>query len=213
MAGTGTEVGKTWVSAELLGRLRSEGLTVGARKPVQSYEPTDATTDARELAASTAESQATVCPDHRHYEIPMAPPMAADVLGRPRIELTDLVNEINQSWPSTDLEGHVVGLEFGLIETVGGVRSPISHDGDSAELIGVCHPDMVVLVADAGLGTINAVETSIDSLNVELIQAPIVVFLNRFHPDNTLHEMNRDYLAQRHVVITGIADLAIAVLG
>ena len=35
--GTHTEVGKTWVSAQLLAQARSRGLRVAARKPVQSF--------------------------------------------------------------------------------------------------------------------------------------------------------------------------------
>ena len=41
VVGTGTDVGKTWVSAHLLATLRAAGLTVAARKPAQSFDPAD----------------------------------------------------------------------------------------------------------------------------------------------------------------------------
>ena len=41
IAGTGTEVGKTWVAVELVRALRDQGWTVTARKPAQSFDPHD----------------------------------------------------------------------------------------------------------------------------------------------------------------------------
>ena len=35
--GTGTDVGKTWVTARVIGELRETGSSVAARKPAQSY--------------------------------------------------------------------------------------------------------------------------------------------------------------------------------
>jgi len=96
--GTATEIGKTWVGAATLRALRDRGLSVAARKPVQSYEIGDPTTDAAELAAATGEAVDMVCPAHRIYEVPMAPPMAADVLGRPSFTIEDLAAEI--TWPA-----------------------------------------------------------------------------------------------------------------
>jgi dethiobiotin synthetase len=39
--GTGTDVGKTWVTAALARRLAADGLVVAARKPAQSFAPED----------------------------------------------------------------------------------------------------------------------------------------------------------------------------
>src|SRR5207248_10256147 len=95
VTGTGTEVGKTWVAARLADALRATGRTVAARKPAQSFAPTEAgSTDAEVLAAATGEAPETVCPRHRWYEVAMAPPMAADALGRPTIKIADLAAEV-----------------------------------------------------------------------------------------------------------------------
>src|SRR4029453_2707452 len=85
VTGTGAEVGKTWVACRLARALRERGLIVAARKPVQSYVPSDdpAGTDAALLAEATGETAQLVCPQHRWYPVAMAPPIAAAVLGAP----------------------------------------------------------------------------------------------------------------------------------
>src|SRR5580704_11874735 len=99
IVGTGTDIGKTWVAARLLTDLRAAGLPVAARKPAQSFERDDdpAGLDAAVLGAATGESPEDVCPPHRWYEVPMAPPMAAEALGRPSFTIQDLVSELR--WP------------------------------------------------------------------------------------------------------------------
>lgn len=182
VAGTGTGIGKTWLGGALARSLRDRGRSVAARKPVQSYddrqpEPTDADV----LAEATGEPAETICPSHRWYPVPMAPPMAADVLDLPGPTLAELVAELR--WPDP-----AVGI--GLVETVGGVRSPVAVDADSRDLLGSVDPDEVVLVADAGLGTIDAVRLAADALD----RWPVTVFLNRFDPAVDLHRRNLDWL-------------------
>jgi dethiobiotin synthetase len=183
--GTATEIGKTWVSAAVLRELRAAGVTVAARKPAQSFEPGDeGGTDAELLAGATGEDAETVCPQHRWYETPMAPPMAADALDRPRIALADLVAELE--WPDP-------GPEVGLVETAGGPCSPIAHDGDAIDLVVRLAPERVVLVADAGLGTISAIRQADVALEQRNARPPLV-HLNRYDPADDLHRRNRAWL-------------------
>ena len=65
VAGTATEIGKTWVTARLAERLLAAGATVAARKPAQSFAADDEVTDADVLAAATGEDPTAVCPPHR----------------------------------------------------------------------------------------------------------------------------------------------------
>jgi dethiobiotin synthetase len=203
VTGTGTEVGKTWVACRLARALRERGLVVAARKPVQSYAASDdpAGTDAALLAEATGETAQLVCPQHRWYPVAMAPPMAADVLGRPGFTVADLVREL--AWPA--------GVAVGLIECAGGIRSPLAADGDALALAGALQPERVVLAADAGLGTINAVRLAAAALE----GWPLSVVLNRFDATLDLHRRNRAWLAERdglHVVVDG-ADLVATVVG
>jgi dethiobiotin synthetase len=183
VVGTGTDVGKTFVAVGLLRAARATGARVAARKPVQSYSADGGATDADVLAGATGDEAGAVCPRHRWYETPMAPPMAAELLGRPAFTVADLAGEVQ--WTE--------GTDLGLVETAGGVRSPIASDGDSAALARAAVPDAVVLVADAGLGTINAVRLSCDALD----GMAVTVVLNRFRAGDELHERNREWLAAR----------------
>jgi dethiobiotin synthetase len=177
--GTATEVGKTWVAARLVERLRREGVSVAVRKPVQSFEP-GAVTDAEVLACASGEPAEEVCPPHRWYRLAMAPPMAVEALGGAAFTISDLLGEL--TWPD--------GVEVGVVEGVGGVRSPTAADGDATTLAAALRPDVILLVADAGLGVLNLVRLSAGALG----HHPLLVHLNRFDPDDNLHRRNREWL-------------------
>ena len=193
VAGTGTEVGKTWVTARLLEAWRDAGRTVAARKPAQSFVPGSGLTDAEVLGAASAEEPTAVCPPGRWYAAALAPPMAADALGQPRLTMRLLTDEL--TWPDT-------GVDVGVVETAGGVRSPQADDGDVVDLVRALEPDCVVLVADAGLGTINAVRLCVGALATghgppESPKSPAIVVLNRFNPSVDAHRRNLDWLRRR----------------
>ena len=198
--GTATDVGKTWVAAALVRLLIDAGRRVSVRKPVQSFAPDELTTDADVLAAATGEDPQQVCPLGRRYRLAMAPPVAAHRLGAAPIALHDLQAEL--TWPE--------GIEIGIVETVGGVRSPMADDGDSAAFAQSIPPDHVLLVADAGLGAINAVRLSAGAL----LPLPVTVMLNRFDGDNEVHETNRQWLADRDgfAVVTSVDECAAELL-
>jgi len=183
VAGTATDVGKTWVSARILTEARDAGLTVSARKPLQSFDPSDGSpTDADVLARASGESPDDVCPPANHFPLAMAPPMAASHLGR-EIPTTDrLVAAL--AWPGS--------VDLGLVEAVGGVRSPLAANGDTLDLADDLRPDVVVLVADAGLGTINAVRLCTEALEPHAV----VVLLNRFDPADAVAAGNLTWLTE-----------------
>jgi dethiobiotin synthetase len=199
--GTATDIGKTWVGCRVIEAARAAGLSVAARKPAQSFDlPAGAQlpheddgfvaevgqsgpgwgTDAELLASATGESPTDVCPAHRWYPLALAPPMAASRLGRPDIAIAGLAAEI--AWPA--------GLDLGLVETAGGPRSPIAHDGDGIALAELLRPDLAVLVADAALGTINAVRLAAEAI----APTPVLVVLNRFDAAEPLHAANLRWL-------------------
>jgi dethiobiotin synthetase len=202
VVGTGTGVGKTWVAARVLESLRAAGHPVAARKPAQSFEPGDepAGTDAAVLGRATGEPAEEVCAGWRWYPVAMAPPMAASALGRPGFGLCDLVAEVR--WPSALVGGARTGV--GLVETAGGACSPQADDGDAVALAHLFSPDVVVLVADAGLGTLHAVRSSLAAMTgTPGLPEPLVV-LNRFDPIDDLHRRNADWLG-RHEGLVPIA--------
>ena len=117
--------------------------------------PATPTTDADVLAAATGEDRDAVCPPAPLVRGGHGP---ADGRRRPRspaVHLADLVDEL--AWPD--------GVEVGLVETAGGVRSPMAaDDADGVALAAALMPDVVVLVADAGLGTINSIRLAVTAL-------------------------------------------------
>jgi dethiobiotin synthetase len=179
VVGTATEVGKTWVTARLIEQLRQHGRAVAVRKPVQSFVP-DAHTDADVLADASGERPEEVCPPHRWYARAMAPPMAAEALGGATFTISDLIGELN--WPE--------GIDVGFIEAAGGVRSPLAADGDAVTLVEALGPDIVLLVAHAGLGVLNLVRLSVDAVDHPVV----VVHLNRFDAGDELHRRNKEWL-------------------
>ena len=204
VCGTGTEVGKTWVAATLLQELRRRGLSVAARKPAQSFDVDREAdligerTDAEVLGEASGERPEVVCLPARSYHRAMAPPMAAEALGLPPFTLGDLADELR--WPEP-------AATVGLVESAGGVRSPLASDGDAVDLGRLLRPEVVLLVADAGLGTINGVRLSVGALR-PLTDPPtaddpgggparLLVALNRFDEDHDLHGRNLRWLVDR----------------
>ena len=157
VVGTGTEVGKTWVGAHLLRDLRAEGHVVAARKPAQSFGPEDRTTDAHVLSGGDRRG-----PDRR---LPPAPLVhgadgTADGRRRPRPAA------VHHRRPRArdDLAG------AGSRDRSGRDRGracdrPQAIDGDAITLVEELQPDLLVLVADAGLGTINDVRLSLEAID------------------------------------------------
>lgn len=191
VTGTGTEVGKTYVAAELARAAIARGMTVSVRKPVQSHDPADgAPLDSEVLAEATGESAADVCRVDRTYPRAVAPPMAATILGRPPILIDELVDELR--WPDPP-------VDLGLVEGAGGSRSPLAADGDTLTFAQRCSADRLVLVADAGLGTIHAVRSAVDALASWPVESTprLTVVLNRYDPLDELHRWNLSWLVDR----------------
>ena len=196
VAGTGTEVGKTWAAAGLARRLRERGCRVAACKPVQSYDPDEGgPTDAAVLAGATGQHPDDVCPPERSYPVPLAPPMAADQLGSTCPTLEELAAGCRFG----------AAVDIGLVEGVGGLYSPIASDGHNLDLIERIEPDLVIVVASAALGGIH------DTLacTLPLSAYRLAVFLNRFDPEVEVHVLNARWLRGTGLeVATRLSELA-----
>ena len=91
---------------------------------------------------------------------------------------------------------------------MGGPRSPVAADADNVALARALDPDVVVLVADGGLGAINDVR-----LAAAALPRPPVAFLNRYDEADTVHATNRAWLeGEGFNVVTTVEDL-LAALG
>ena len=208
VVGTGTAVGKTWVTAGLARHLRTRGVPVAVRKLAQSFLPGDAAaegTDAHVLGRASGEGPETVCPPHRWFEAALAPPMAAQALNRPPFTVAELLGELH--WPGPDR------CRVGLLETAGGLLSPQAEDGEGTAVLAGVQPDLVLVVADAALGVVHAVRAVVGRL-----AWPSVVILNRYDPSADVHRRSRHWLVERDgLIVLGLpgagAELAQRVLG
>ena len=196
VAGTGTEVGKTWAAAGLARLLQRSGRTVAACKPVQSYDPDESSpTDAAVLAAATGQHPDAVCPPEHTYPVPLAPPMAARKLGRVCPALDQMA--ANCRFAAT--------VDVGLVEGVGGLYSPMASDGHNLDLIERIELDLVIVVASAALGGIH--DAMACTLPLSAYQR--AVFFNRFDPQTEVHVLNARWLRDTGLeVATSLPELA-----
>ena len=155
VCGTGTEVGKTWVAARLLVELRARGRTRGGPQAGPVLRRRSARrAPRRRHRRRGAGGRLGRAPGRRVPLLPLLPPGHGPAHRRPR------PSDCRRSpWPTWwgSWPGPTERVDVGVVETAGGVRSPQADDGDVCDLVAALGPDLVVLVADAGLGTINSI--------------------------------------------------------
>ncbi len=167
---TGTDIGKTYVTAQLLRHLRADGIPVRALKPVMSgFDPArPEASDAGQLLAAlgepvTGEALDRISP--LRFAAPLAPNMAARAEGR-RLMLADLM--------AATATGLAAGPGPVVIEGVGGVMSPVAEDATGLDwLVALGCP--AVLVAGSYLGTISHILTAVAALEARRVPLLAVV--------------------------------------
>ncbi len=160
VAGAGTDIGKTWVAASLIRTLKASGAAVDAFKPVISgFDPdTAAASDAGVLLAAlgrpiTPETVEAISP--LRFAAPMSPPLAAAREGR---EISfEAVADACRARMAT------AGEALLLIETAGGLMSPLSETKTMLDLIGVLDAPVLLVTGDY-LGAISHTLTAIEVL-------------------------------------------------
>jgi dethiobiotin synthetase len=156
---TGTDVGKTFVAASLIGHFRQMGRTVEAIKPVVSgFDPakagaSDPAVLLRALGAPvTAEAIERMSP--WRFRAPLSPDLAARREGS-RIEVDDVI-----AFCQNAIERR---RDMLLIEGVGGIMVPL--DGERTVLDVMMALQLpLILVTGSYLGTISHTLTALDSL-------------------------------------------------
>ncbi len=187
ITGTGTDVGKTYIAGLILKKLRESGVSAAYYKAAMSGNgrredgsllPGDAlhvkeTSGIRQLPEE-------MCP--YVYEHAVSPHLASRLEGNPvRLERV--------------LEGFQAvckKYEYVAVEGSGGILCPLCFDEAKLWL-----PDVVkacrlgcLLVADSGLGAINAVGLTAFYMRAQGIPLRGII-LNRFRPGDGMHEDNR----------------------
>ncbi len=159
VTGTGTDVGKTFVTRALIGALRSRGAPGRALKPiVTGYSPAEAAgSDSGLLLAAlgrplSPEALAQISP--WRFAAPLAPDMAAAREGR-RLDYAAMIEFCRTA--IADTSGPL------LIEGVGGVMSPLDDEHTVLDWMAALAVPLIV-VAGSYLGTISHTLTGLDAI-------------------------------------------------
>ncbi len=144
MSGTGTGVGKTVVTAAVAALAMNDGQRVAVLKPAQTGvaagEPGDLA-DVRRLAGAV-----TTC-ELRRYSDPLSPEAAARRSGLPEVTPADVAAAATRLHDEHDLV---------LVEGAGGLLVRFDSTGGTLADVAWALAAPVVVVAEAGLGTLNA---------------------------------------------------------
>ena len=186
VTGTGTDVGKTYVTALIVKKLRQLGRHAAYFKAsVSGNERKDGLLipgDAAFVKEFSGISQPleTMCP--YVYEQAFSPHLAARLEGNPLV-LPNVKAQFSSLLSSFDCV---------TVEGAGGILCPLRFDSQKIFL-----EDLIkalnlpcILVADAGLGTINAAGLTAFYLKQHKIPVKGII-LNRFHPGDVMEEDNR----------------------
>lgn len=142
VCGTGTEVGKTHVACCLLAELRRAGQEAVGLKPVESGLDGGVVSDARRLAV--AGGWAEVRSLYGFGEA-VSPHLAARRAGV-TIEASAIVRWVEQRC-----------CPVAVVETAGGLMTPLGPGLDNLGLVRALAPGVVVLVGENGLGVLHEV--------------------------------------------------------
>ncbi|MEV4142012.1 dethiobiotin synthase [Amycolatopsis sp. NPDC049691] len=145
MTGTGTGVGKTITTAAIAALAVAGGQRVAVLKPaqtgVQPDEPGDLA-DVRRLAGREVTTR-----ELRRYPDPLSPEAAARRSGLPSLDPGEIARA------ASDLDS---GHDLTLVEGAGGLLVRFDKAGSSLADVAWSLGSLVIIVAEAGLGTLNA---------------------------------------------------------
>lgn len=152
ITGTGTEVGKTVATAAVAAASLAQGLSVAVLKPAQTGVAEDEPGDAAEV---TRLAGAVTAVELARYPDPLAPATAAARAGLPPVGPTAIAEAAAKLSAVHDVV---------LVEGAGGLLVRYDQDGTTlADAAALMHAG-VLLVAPAGLGTLNATALTAEAL-------------------------------------------------
>ena len=152
VTGTGTGVGKTVVTAAIAALAIERGERVAVVKPAQTGEPDGAPGDAAEVARLAGDVRTV---ELVRYPDPLSPEAAARLSGRPPLRVDQCVEAIEAADRASDLV---------LVEGAGGLLVRYDADGLTLADVAAALALPVVLVTEAGLGTLNATALTLEAM-------------------------------------------------
>lgn len=198
---TGTDIGKTFVSALIVKKMREAGLNCGYFKPVLSgVEEKDGKLTVSDCNYVVNKSKLPASADDcvaYWWKEAVSPHLAAKRAGEeisiPRI--CSKFKEVSQNF------------DYVLVEGAGGITCPLRLENGEKYLLKDLIKELdcsVIIVADGGLGTINSTLLTVEYARANNIKVKGIV-LNNFKPDNFMQQDNLkqvEYLTGIRVVAT-----------
>lgn len=182
---TGTDIGKTFVTALIVKKLRDAGYNAGYYKAALSgAEVTENGLIPGDAYYVNKIANINETMDNLVsyvYKEAVSPHLACKIEGNP-VEMKKIVEDFNNALSKYD---------YLTMEGSGGIVCPIRYDNikilleDIIKELGLS----TLIIADAGLGTINHVVITAEYLKNRNIQVKGII-LNHYNEDNLLHEDN-----------------------
>jgi len=189
VVGTDTGVGKTVVTAGLVGWLRQDGLDAVGVKPCQTGAPED--DDARFVAQVCGERDAATCGPR------LGPALAPAVAARETDTMLSY-DEIREHCRAAIDE-----RDRAIVEGIGGLRVPLTEQTDVLDLVDDLDLPTLV-VARSGLGTLNHTALTVEALRERGVTVRGVV-LNQYEGASVAERTNP-------AVIEAMTDCPVATL-
>ncbi|AYA26806.1 dethiobiotin synthetase [Rhodococcus rhodochrous J3] len=164
VTGTSTDVGKTVATAALAVNAVTAGLRVAVCKPAQTGVTDDGPGDLHEILRLTGDSVRVV--ELARYPDPLAPDTAARRSGRPPLTLDEIIDTVRRLDAEHDLT---------LVEGAGGLLVRLGAGGFTLADVAAALGAPAVIVAAAGLGTLNHTALTVAALRAAGVECPGVI--------------------------------------
>lgn len=187
ITGTGTDVGKTYVTGLLVKKIHELTGSVAYYKAAMSGNDRDASGelipgDAMSVkrASGISQDEKTMCPFV--YETAVSPHLASRIEGNP----------VDMKVVMQGYERLKEQYDYITVEGSGGILCPINFDGEKIWLEDVIKEMKLpcLMIADAGLGTINGVVLTYEYMKQKGIECVGIIF-NNCHPGDVCEEDNK----------------------
>ncbi|MEH3154485.1 MAG: dethiobiotin synthase [Gordonia paraffinivorans] len=186
VTGTSTDVGKTVATAALTVAAEAAGITVGVCKPAQTGVLGDEPGDIAEVIRLTGTRSVA---EGIRYPEPLAPETAAARADMPPLTLPDVL----------DVVARVSDNDLVLVEGAGGVLVRLGPDLTALDVADALSAPLVV-VAAAGLGTLNHTELTVAAARARGVEVAGVVIGSWPDDPDLATRCNRDDLPR----LTGV---------
>lgn len=198
---TGTDIGKTYVSGLIAKHIKDKGLNIGYYKAALS-----GSNDIKDSDAWYVKQQADLPDSYDEmvsytYKHAYSPHLAAQIEDNPP-DIKIIKNAYKDISKKHD---------YMIVEGSGGIICPIRYDSNQKIFLEDIIKELNIpslIIADAGLGTINSTVLTIEYMRSKNLKINGVI-LNRFEMSNKMHEDNKKMVEE----MTGIKIIGVVIGG